>query len=151
MKVDDKILKLIQNVITEHGLDFVDYKITCKGVNRKIRLLIDRAGGVTLDECAEVSKNISEILDTHERSLDINSYQLEISSPGEDYPLTTANDFFRKIGEKVRITYYKGDIIKEVTGKIQNVKANNLTIELREKELTIPLDKIKSGKIKYDI
>ncbi|MFO7892074.1 MAG: hypothetical protein R6V04_17245 [bacterium] len=151
MRVNEKIFKLVKTVISEQGLELVDDIITYKGGNAKIKFLIDRPGGVTLDECAEVSKKILEILDTHEQSLNFSSYRLEVSSPGEDYPLTTGKDFSRKMGEKVLVKYYKDDEIKEITGKIENVDDENLAIDLGVDVLTVPINKIKDGKIKYDL
>jgi len=147
---DEKIYKKIENVIKEHGLELVDYTISEKGRNSIIKFFIDKRGGVTLDECEMISKRISEIFDTYEDIIEFNSYGLEVSSPGEDYPLTNSNDFLRKIGEKVTVTYSERDEEKHITGKISKVDDKKLDLNLGDKIVTINFNNVIDGKLKYD-
>ncbi len=141
---------MVENVISEQGLDLVDCKVSGKGTYSIIKFLVDKPGGVTLDECVCVSKNISEILDKHEDEIGVDFYRLEVSSPGESRLLTMINDFLRKIGEKVIVTYYEGNDIKEITGKIDKVDEKILVLFRDEEAVTVPFNKIIHGKLKFD-
>jgi len=147
---DKKIYKKVENAITEQGVELVYYNISERGSNSVIKFFIDKRGGVTLDECEAVSKKILEIFDTYEEMLEFNSYRLEVSSPGEDYPLKNSNDFLRKIGEKVIVTYYEGEEEKKITGKINKVNDENLKLNHGDTVVTINFNSIIDGKLKYD-
>ncbi len=144
---DKKIYKKVENVITEQGVELVDYNIS---ENSVIKFFIDKRGGVTLDECEAVSKKISEIFDTYEEMVEFNSYRLEVSSPGEDYLLKNSNDFLRKIGEKVIVTYYEGEEEKRITGEINKVDDDNLELNQGDTVVSINFYSIVDGKLKYD-
>ncbi len=151
VEFEEKIYKKIENVISKEGLDLVNCMVTGRGEYSIIKFLIDKPGGITLDECATISKKISEILDKYEEEIKFNSYQLEVSSPGEDYSLTTVKDFLRKIGKKVVVKYNVENDIKTISGKINKVSNRNLELSIGEEVLTIPIEKIIDGKLKFDL
>jgi len=78
-------------------LIFAEYQMEPRG--RVLRLYIDKPGGVTIDDCADISRLVSDLLDIHLEHED--SYQLEVSSPGIDRPLGKAADFQRFKGHEV--------------------------------------------------
>jgi ribosome maturation factor RimP len=80
-------------------LVFVQYRRESQG--RVLRLYIDRKGGVTLDDCARISRQLGDILDIAIE--DMGSYSLEVSSPGADRPLGRAEDFERFKGNTAHI------------------------------------------------
>jgi ribosome maturation factor RimP len=92
---------MINLVIDDQGVELVELQIVGAVWLPIVRVYIDRPGGVTMEECATVSRRVSLELD----AADIieTSYTLEVSSPGLDRPLISAADFNRRRGSKVRV------------------------------------------------
>lgn len=143
----------MQPLVEEEGLEMVELQFSAAGAASVLRVFVDRAGGVTLGQCASISKKLGDFLDTED--LISSRYTLEVSSPGLDRPLTTAQDFKRKIGEKIRLVLTEStDGKTEMVGKIEKVQDKNLVIlESSEKAgsraqtRVIPLDKVVRAKI----
>jgi len=83
------------------GTELVEVQFRCEGHGWVLRLFIDRQDGVTIDDCAAVSREISTWLDVEE--LIEHAYHLEVSSPGLERPLKKKKDFERFTGRKARI------------------------------------------------
>ena len=105
------------------GLDLLDVKI--KGLSGRQRLVVtvDRAGGVTLDELTSVSRTLEDLLDRKETVSA--RYVLEVTSPGDGWPLTTAADFRRNGGRPVEVVFQRngddGESVK-LTGVVGRVE-----------------------------
>ncbi len=87
-------------VLNDKGLELVEVQFRRES-GWILRLFIDREGGVTLDDCASVSREISSYLEVEE--LIPHAYKLEVSSPGVERPLKRLEDFVRFSGRKARI------------------------------------------------
>ena len=130
-KTQQKVFDIIENIIVSMNIDLVDVEYLKEGSEWVLRIIIDKIGGVTLDDCSEVSMAIDTILD----DLDIfkHTYNLEVSSPGFDRPLITDKDFERNIGQLVEVhpLLIKG-VKKLFEGKLASVTDTELTIILDE-------------------
>ncbi len=93
---------MAQPLAEESGLEVVDVEFHAQGRKRTLRILIDRPGGVTLDECAHFSRRLSDCLDMNQTLS--HSYYLEVSSPGVDRPLRSLEHFERFTGEHAALT-----------------------------------------------
>jgi ribosome maturation factor RimP len=92
---------LIMPILTDLGMELVDLEFKREGHSWFLRLFIDKPGGVTLDDCAEVSREVSALLEV-EDPIEA-PYRLEVSSPGIDRPLKKPADFDRFAGQLVKI------------------------------------------------
>ncbi|TMB32107.1 MAG: hypothetical protein E6J61_08125 [Deltaproteobacteria bacterium] len=102
----EEILEKVRNIAAPlaaaEGLELVDVEFAGPGGHPTLRLYIDKVGGgVTLDDCTQVSRALSAALDVEDPIE--GSYELEVSSPGLDRPLRTREHFERFAGEKVRV------------------------------------------------
>ncbi|MGZ6276059.1 MAG: ribosome maturation factor RimP [Syntrophales bacterium] len=97
----EKIRQLIEPVIESEGMEIVDVECLKMKFRWLVRLYIDKEGGVTIDDCSEISKQVGDILDIYD--VLPGSYTLEVSSPGLDRPLTRDKDFIKYRGSAVRI------------------------------------------------
>ena len=101
----DRIIATIQDfaepVLVELGLELVEVQFRPEAHGWVLRLFIDKEGGVTIDDCADVSREISAYLEAED--LIEHSYHLEVSSPGLERPLKRLEDFERFSGRKARI------------------------------------------------
>lgn len=146
-----EIKKVIEGYLASSFMQLVELQFK-KGKRNILRILVDRKqGGITVDECAKINEEISLILD--KQGLLVESYILEVSSPGIDRPLVTKEDFERKMGKKVRITLKETEFEKEkdLSGKIAEVDEKKVVIKTDEgKVKKIAFDDIKKAKIKLE-
>lgn len=99
--IEERIGALVAPVAVSLGLELVDVEFTSEHGRRVLRIYIDKPGGVTVDDCERVSKELGTILDVDDPIPQ--SYNLEVSSPGLDRPLKTEKDFTRFTGKRARI------------------------------------------------
>lgn len=104
----ERIHDLVVPVLESMALELVDLEYKREGRDWVVRLFIDKPGGVTLDDCVAVSREVGAVLEV-EDAVDT-SYRLEVSSPGLDRPLKKVQDYERFRGELVKIkTHEKRD------------------------------------------
>lgn len=99
---DRKLAGLIEPVIAAAGLDLESVRMTVAGRRRLLRIIVDSDHGVSLDDTADVSREISALLDAS-NALGETPYTLEVSSPGVDRPLTEPRHWRRARGRLVRV------------------------------------------------
>lgn len=97
--LEQKLQELVQGSVEDLGCEL--WGIECQRVGRylTVRLFIDKEGGVTVEDCADVSRQVSAVLDVEDPIAD--KYNLEVSSPGLDRPLFTLNQFERYLGQEI--------------------------------------------------
>ncbi|NJC86934.1 MAG: ribosome maturation factor RimP [Desulfuromonas sp.] len=96
-----KIEQLILPILSGYGLELADLELKGEGRGQILRIFIDKPGGVTLDDCAEVSREVGALFEVEDPIAA--AYTLEVSSPGLDRPLKKARDFERHTGQLVKI------------------------------------------------
>ena len=94
----ENIIALVEPVLEAQGLDLVDLEFARMGSRWLVRIYMDREGGVTLQDCSDMSRLIGDILDVND--LPPGPYNLEVSSPGLDRPLKREKDFIKYKGKQ---------------------------------------------------
>jgi len=148
MEITDKIKELAHNLCKEKEIELVDISYKKAGPQRILKLIVDKKGGVTADECGWVNENLGTMLD--QSDLLVESYTLEVSSPGLDRHLKTKKDFDQVIGELIRVhTYGPIEDKREHVGKVISCDGESVAIELIETsaQRSIPLDKISKARL----
>ncbi|WP_118858711.1 ribosome maturation factor RimP [Haemophilus haemolyticus] len=99
--LEQNLQQMLQGAVEDLGCEL--WGIECQRAGRfmTVRLFIDKEGGVTVDDCADVSRQVSAILDVEDPIAD--KYNLEVSSPGLDRPLFTLPQFERYIGQDIAV------------------------------------------------
>ena len=99
--LEQNLQEMLQGAVEDLGCEL--WGIECQRAGRfmTVRLFIDKEGGVTIDDCADVSRQVSAILDVEDPIAD--KYNLEVSSPGLDRPLFTLPQFERYIGQDITV------------------------------------------------
>ena len=99
--LEQNLQEMLQDAVEDLGCEL--WGIECQRAGRfmTVRLFIDKEGGVTVDDCADVSRQVSAILDVEDPIAD--KYNLEVSSPGLDRPLFTLPQFERYIGQDIAV------------------------------------------------
>ena len=92
---------LVEPVLVEMGFELVDVQYLSEHGKMVLRIYADRDGGITLDDCALLSREIADLLDV--KDIVQHEYVLEVSSPGLNRPLKREKDFLSAVGRKVKI------------------------------------------------
>jgi ribosome maturation factor RimP len=145
IQIEAKLSALVEPAVLEAGVELVELQWVQRKSSSLVRLLVDKLGGISLDDCAEISRRVSFLLETADPIE--GRYTLEVSSPGLDRLLTTEADFRRKIGETIRLTLANGDRTSEVTGELVKVEDERLTLMTATGEDGFPLKNVVRGKI----
>ncbi|TDB73663.1 ribosome maturation factor RimP [Micromonospora sp. KC723] len=102
-----RLREVIEPVVTREGYDLEDLSVSRAGRRHVVRVIVDADGGINLDAVADVSRAVSAALDAAEEAggdIVAGEYQLEVSSPGVDRPLTLPRHWRRNVGRLVRVT-----------------------------------------------
>ena len=137
--------QLITPLLEKNSFELVDVEYVKEGANWYLRAYIDKEGGITVDDCEIISRELSDLLDEEDFIPD--AYILEVSSPGLGRQLKKEKDFKRSLGEEVEVKLYKGMEIlnekgkkvkvKEFFGYLQEYDEESVTLDLGEEKLKI--------------
>lgn len=134
----DTVREIVERVAASSGLEVVDVEMLGGGKSRMLRIVIDKPGegpvdkpgGVTHEDCANLSREVSTILDV-EDVIPGGSYVLEVSSPGLDRKLSRPADYRRFTGNRVKLTTrnpVNGN--RHFVGRLASFQDNRLTLDL---------------------
>jgi ribosome maturation factor RimP len=149
--LEKKISGIIEPVINALGIELADMEFSTERGRLLLRVFIDKEGGVTIDDCELVSREIGSILEVEDPIE--RAYTLEVSSPGLDRMLKRPEDFRRASGKTARVvthepidkqTFFVGDIID----------AGDMEIILllpKDKRVTIPYENISKARLEVKV
>ena len=131
MAVDlERVQAIAERVAASQGVELVEVEMRGGGKARMLRLFIDKPSGVTHEDCANLSREMSTILDV-EDAVAGGSYVLEVSSPGLDRKLLRPVDFERFQGSRVKLTTrmpVNGN--RHFEGRLEHFESGRLTLDL---------------------
>lgn len=141
--VIETVRELVKPILAEHNFYLYDMEFVKEGKSWYLRVYIDKDGGITLNDCATVSDQLSEALDNVEPDPIPQAYFLEVSSPGAERPLRNEEDYQRAVNDYIHVSLYQ-----QIDGK--KVYEGTLT-KLTDKELTLDyLDKTRHRQVVID-
>ena len=141
--------ELITPILDRMNFELVDVEYVKEGGTWYLRAYIDKEGGITVNDCEAVAREMNEILDREDFVED--SYVFEVSSPGLGRPLKKERDFERSLGEEVEIRLYKAlNKQKEFTGILKAYDKETVTIETAEGELVFNRPDIALIRLAFD-
>ena len=118
-------------VMEKHHFALVDVEYVKEAGTWYLRAYIDKEGGITVDDCEVINRELGDWLDQEDFIED--SYILEVSSPGLGRPLKKEKDFARSIGKEVDIKLYKAvEKQKDYTGVLEAYDKDTVTIGLED-------------------
>jgi ribosome maturation factor RimP len=146
LRIDVERLKgRMKLLVEEVGFELAELTSLVIGGRQVLRLYIYSPAGVTLDDCARVSRVVSDLLDSEDLISD--RYTLEVSSLGLDRPLITSRDFKRRLGEKVKVIYDDGGRKRTAQGILKDCNGISIRIESKETTISIPVEANPRGRI----
>ncbi len=141
--VVETVTELVKPILAEHNFYLYDMEFVKEGKSWYLRVYIDKDGGITLNDCAAVSDQLSEALDNVEPDPIPQAYFLEVSSPGAERPLRNEEDYQRAVNDYIHVSLYQ-----QINGK--KVYEGTLT-KLTDKEMTLDyLDKTRHRQVIID-
>ena len=150
-----RVTELAAPLAASLNLELVEVEYRQEGRQMVLRLFIDREGGVTLDDCASVSRELAEILDVEDFIQ--GHYSLEVSSPGINRPLKKAADFERFTGRLVKIRTFEpladdaGNKRKTFVGLLLGLVGGVVRLKLTEGQTAgIPVEKVAKANLEFE-
>ena len=148
-----QIADLIEPLIKAEDMELVHVECLRGKIRWIVRLFIDKEEGITVDDCAEISNQVGDVLDVHE--IPPGSYTLEVSSPGLDRPLARDRDFVKYKGCEVKVrTGEKIDGKKNFTGRLidylEEEGTKLLILDVEGKMYHIPRGVVVKANLQYE-
>ncbi|OGL41758.1 MAG: hypothetical protein A3C43_02730 [Candidatus Schekmanbacteria bacterium RIFCSPHIGHO2_02_FULL_38_11] len=143
----EKVKELLEPILLYEGIELVEIEVKKQKTGHLLKIFIDKEGGVKLDDCENVSEQLSRILDVED--IFQWKYVLEVSSPGIDRPLKTQKDFKRCMEKLVNVSIKENEKISRVVGKVVDVTDSSVVLETEKKResLEISFEKILKASI----
>jgi len=145
-----KVAAVALPVLDELGLELVEVQYRREQSGWVLRLIIDKQDGVSLEDCAAASREISQLLDIED--FIEQAYNLEVSSPGLDRPLKSMADFKRFTGRMAKIKTIEpigGEVV--FIGKIQQTEGEMIILEMGRREVTIPFSQVSKARLEIEV
>ncbi|HHV58785.1 MAG TPA: ribosome maturation factor RimP [Clostridiaceae bacterium] len=144
-KVEEIVEEIALPVVENKGFELVDVEFVKEGSSWFLRVYIDKPGGITIDDCSDVSNELGKLLDKADPIQ--GSYYLEVSSPGLERPLKKDRDFERYKGETVEVRTFRAiDGHKVFEGTLLGLVEGNIEIDKDGQFLKFPRESVASVK-----
>jgi ribosome maturation factor RimP len=148
------ISELLTPALAQAGLELIEVQWRGAGRGSLLRLVVDRPGGVDLDDCERASMIAGAILDAYDPIE--GPYSLEVSSPGAERPIVTEGEWRAAVGRRVHVRFRSGDAEQVVEGRLLAAGGPDLEIEARERRgrprrVTVPAASVLAARIAVDI
>lgn len=156
-RVTDRVVELVEEKIADRpDLFLVEVRMPSPG---KLLVLVDGDQGISIDDCVMISRHVGYHLE--EENIIEHAYNLEVSSPGVDVPLTSRRQYTKNVGRSLQITFV-GEDVNELTreGELLEVQEDQIRLNAviknknlpkgrkpKTEELTVPFDKIVTTKV----
>lgn len=146
--ISEKVLEIIKPFADELSLQIWDVVFKKEGTDWYLRIFIDKDGGVSVDDCVDLTHLITEPLD--EADLISHSYTLEVSSPGIERELKKEEHFLKYLGAAVMMrTIRPVDGVRDFTGILKSYDGGKITVSLQDGN-DITVDKKETSYVKLD-
>jgi len=147
--VVNSVKELTEPLLIDSNMELVDIEYKGEGRGRVLRIYIDKKNGVTIDDCADISRELSVLLDVNEVIAD--RYTLEVSSPGLRRPLKKLEDFKKFEGKLVLIRTKESINNRKVfKGTLNNCLKDHIVVEIDGVSYEIPFYNIKKANLEIN-
>jgi len=137
--------EIVSKIVEGFGAYVVDIKVNQQGNRTFVKALITTDQGIALDQIAEISRAIRD--DAAFNDVFPDSFQLEVSSPGIDFPLKSERDFRRNIGRTMNVFHHRDDLASPLKGKLESVDEERLILDCAYGSQILKLDEIDFAKV----
>ena len=144
-----QVEELSESLVVAEGMELVDLEYRREGPRWMLRLFIDKEGGVTVDDCARISRELGDLLDV--KDIIPHAYVLEVSSPGLNRRIRKKGDFSRFAGQKVQLLLISPiDGRRKIVGELIGVEGEEVVVTATEGRFSVPLKDIAKANLIYE-
>ncbi|AUB78070.1 MULTISPECIES: ribosome maturation factor RimP [Spiribacter] len=149
MKAPEHVTELLEPVIEGLGYECVGLEFQPGRRDACLRVFIDAPAGITVDDCARVSHQVSGVLDVEDPIA--GDYHLEVSSPGLDRPVFKSSDYQRFAGETVRLRLRERiDGQRRISGRLEGLTDGGVAVASEDGRRVVPLEAIDNAHIELE-
>ena len=134
------VAEIVRPYVEQLGLKLWDVRFVKEGASWYLRIFIDKEGGVTIDDCTDVSHAVDPVLD-EEDPISV-SYYLEVCSPGLNRELKEPEHFLSFIGSEVLLTLYKAENGSKTVRGVLKAYDENIVLKVDEEEKAYPMSAV---------
>jgi ribosome maturation factor RimP len=147
-KLVAEVEALVQPLLESKGITLIDVEYRRERNGRTLRIIIDKDGGVSLQDCADVSSELGDILDAKMQMR--GPYHMEVSSPGLDRPLTKPKHFIHFKGRQVAIrTKSPVEGKRSFRGVLKEFSDGMVVLGIEKQTLGVPYENISKARLDY--
>jgi ribosome maturation factor RimP len=144
-----EVRQVVEPILESQGFELVDLEYQRESQGWVLRIYLDREGGVSLDDCAEISHEVGAVLEV--KDLIPRAYILEVSSPGLTRPLKKPEDFNKFRNQLVKIKLYEPlDGRRNFKGTLLGVEGDRVRVEVEQQVYELPLQGIAKANLEID-
>jgi ribosome maturation factor RimP len=144
-----EVRQVVEPILESQGFELVDLEYQRESQGWVLRIYLDREGGVSLDDCAEISHEVGAVLEV--KDLIPRAYILEVSSPGLTRPLKKPEDFNRFRNQMVKIKLYEPlEGRRNFKGTLLGVEGDRVRVEVEQQVYELPLQGIAKANLEID-
>lgn len=145
-KLEQKLSEMLSPAVEALGFELLGIEFLRAGKHSILRLFIDHPDGINVDHCAEVSHQVSAVLDVEDPIS--TEYNLEVSSPGLDRPLFKASHYAQAVGEVVSVKLKLAqDNRRNFKGELMSCDENQITLNVDGETFELVISNIEKGNI----
>jgi ribosome maturation factor RimP len=148
--VSNRIKILAEPILFDEGMELVDVEYRRETNGWVLRLIVDKEGGVSLDDCSRVSQTVGRMLDVED--FIESPYHLEVSSPGLDRPLKSEKDFLKYRNRKIRVKTSTPILDRrQFKGKLLGVTGDGIQLQIDGEIVSIPLSSVAKANLEVEL
>jgi ribosome maturation factor RimP len=145
-QIRDRLAEVLTAPLAVQGLDLEAVEITPAGRRRLLRIAVDKDGGVSMDDVADATKEVSRVLDDSD-VMGEQPYTLEVTSPGTDRPLTLPRHWRRNESRLVKVTATDGTTL---TGRVRGSDEESVTLDVDGAERVLPYRDVAKARVQIE-
>lgn len=147
--IRNQVFDIACPVVEDIGFELIDVEYLTMNGRWVLRLYVDKEGGVTIDDCVSVSRELGDLLDV--KDVISHEYVLEVSSPGLNRPLKREKDFIKFTGKKIKCRMTDPvDGQKNFSGLLKGIKEGRILLKIESGMVELPLDGIEKANLVYE-
>jgi len=148
-EIVDRVRAIVDPILSNEGMELVEIEYRRESRGWVLRLYIDKEGGVTLNDCTQISQELGRNLDVED--FISNPYTLEISSPGLTRPLKNERDFIKYRNRLIKVkTFDPIESRRQFKGKLLGISDRRIELEMEGGVLQIPLSNVAKANLEID-
>ena len=144
--IQAELLNLLRPGVEALGFELWGLEYNAGGKRPMLRIYIESDNGISVDDCAAVSRQVSGIMDVEDPIK--SEYTLEVSSPGVDRPLFDLSQYQRYVGHKIKLKLrYPFEGQRNYTGVLAGIEEEDIVLQVDEHELILPVETVDKARI----